>query len=424
MLSLLFLISLPAELLCNSKPLVVAYAGRLYFPIFKTYTEMDFGGHRRAVPDYRSERFRQLVGLAQETSLGQPQAAADHHRILADFDPEPWDVISHPATPASLLDDFDPEPWDVPRQPPAPATILADFDPEPWDVPLPAATAPPRPHVSPAWMLWPPVRYDFAFISTRSQSGRDALAAPWSQTVPTTGNVYASSWVDGHPLGTDDRGRDVFARLVYGFRVSLLFGLLLACSSTLIGAVLGALQGFFGGIVDLLGQRLTEIWGSLPELYLLMILSSLLARNVHVLFVILNLTSWMGMAAYMRAEFLRGRQLDYVTAARALGVSNTAIMFRHILPNSLTPIITFFPFAVSGGILALVSLDFLGLGVPSPYPSLGELLSQGQANLHATWIIVPTFVILSGTITLLTFIGDGLRNAFDPRKSMASPGNP
>ncbi|OPZ24233.1 MAG: Inner membrane ABC transporter permease protein YejE [Lentisphaerae bacterium ADurb.BinA184] len=158
----------------------------------------------------------------------------------------------------------------------------------------------------------------------------------------------------------------------------------------------------------------------MPQLYLLMIISSMLARNIYVLFIILNLTSWMGMAAYMRAEFLRGRNLDYVKAARALGVSNRAIMFRHLLPNSLTPIITFFPFNVTGGVLALVSLDFLGLGVPSPYPSLGELLAQGHANLHATWIIVPTFLILSSTVTLLTFVGDGLRNAFDPRRSTAA----
>ncbi|MCF7855285.1 MAG: ABC transporter permease subunit [Candidatus Pacebacteria bacterium] len=309
----------------------------------------------------------------------------------------------------SILDAFDPEPRDVPLEPPAGRNeSVASAGSE---------TARNR-QAHRCFILWPPVRYDYAYISTGSRSGRDALVAPWHQTLPGTEEEVRSSWVDGHYLGTDDRGRDVLARLVYGFRVSLLFGFALALSGTVAGAILGAIQGFFGGWVDLLGQRFTEIWGSLPRLYLLMILSSLVARNIYVLFIILNLTSWMGMAAYMRAEFLKGRNLDYVRAARALGVPNTPIMFRHILPNSMTPIITFSPFAVTGGILALVSLDFLALGVPSPFPSLGELLAQGQANLRATWIILPTFVVLSGTITLLTFIGDGLRNAFDPRKTV------
>ena len=222
--------------------------------------------------------------------------------------------------------------------------------------------------------------------------------------------------MDGHYLGTDDRGRDVLARLVYGARVSMLFGLALAFTAIVFGTMLGGLQGFSGGWIDLLGQRLSEIWGSLPRLYLLMILSSILARNIWILFLILNLTSWMGIAAYMRAEFLRARNFDYVRAARALGVSDLRIMSRHILPNTLAPVITFFPFLISGGILALVSLDFLGLGVPSPYPSLGELLAQGQANLQALWISVPTVLLLGVTVTLLTFVGDGVRNAFDPRR--------
>ncbi|MFC1478800.1 ABC transporter permease subunit, partial [Candidatus Margulisiibacteriota bacterium] len=266
-------------------------------------------------------------------------------------------------------------------------------------------------------------------------SGKENLASPLAgvkigigplkkQFARKYGQVR-SSWADGHFLGTDEQGKDVLARIVYGFRVSMLFGLGLALSGTLIGTLIGALQGFFAGWVDLLGQRLTELWGSMPRLYLLIILSAFLAhqRNLTdtqhylLLFGILNLTAWMGMAVYIRAEFLKSRTLDYVKAAKALGVSNTSIMRRHILPNSLTPIITFFPFEIIGGILALVSLDFLGLGVRYPAPSLGELLSQGQNNLHAYWIILPTFLVLTVTLMLLTFVGGGVRDAFDPRSS-------
>lgn len=404
LLTFLFLLSLPAEFLCNDRPILIVFSGRMYFPVIRDYTEADFGGKRRIPPVYSSRRFLELVGHHQPET---PSATAPQPEGSTEGDM------------SSFLDDFDEEPDATASRPPEDRDILADFDPEPWDVAredqeISSAQAKPERR---ALIVWPPVRYDYAHIAQNSESGRDALASPWGQTIPSTGREYGSSWVDGHYLGTDDRGRDVLARLFYGFRVSLIFGLLLAVSGTFVGAILGAAQGFFGGFTDLFGQRLTEVWGSLPQLYLLMILSSLLARNIYVLFFILNLTSWMGIAAYMRAEFLRGRKLDYVTAARALGASDRTIMFRHILPNSLTPIITFFPFNVSGGILALVSLDFLSLGVPSPYPSLGELLAQGQANLQATWIIIPTFLVLSGTVTLLTFVGDGLRNAFDPRRA-------
>ncbi len=405
-MSALFLLSLPAEFLCNSKPLLIRFAGRWYVPVLTRYTERDFGGPRDVEPDYLGPQFQRLVGRAPAAvAEAVPAAAAP----LPSFDEEPGEASPRPAL--------------VPHPAAAPASaaaLLSRFDPEPGDVraAVPAPGTPqPQSAVAPAWMLWPPVRYDYASIATRSRSGRDALAAPWAQW-DTNGTLrLASSWVDGHYLGTDDRGRDVLARLVYGYRVSLIFGLLLAVSATVIGTALGGIQGFFGGWTDLIGQRVSEIWGSMPRLYLLMILSSLVARNVYVLFFILNLTSWMGIAAYLRAEFLRGRNFDYVRAARALGVSRRSIMWRHLLPNSLTPIITFFPFMITGGILALVSLDFLNLGVPAPYPSIGEMLSQGQGNLQAVWIIVPTFVLLCGTITLLTFVGDGVRNAFDPRKT-------
>jgi len=226
-----------------------------------------------------------------------------------------------------------------------------------------------------------------------------------------------------HLLGTDKFGKDVLARLVYGFRLSLLFGLALAITSTILGSILGGIQGYFGGAVDLAGQRAMEIWGAIPRLMLLMILSDFLSRqgnftgaaHLLMLFVIMNLTSWMGMAGHMRAQFLRARNLDYVRAAKSLGVSNPMIMFRHILPNSLTPIITFLPFSISGAIMALVGLDFLGFGLKYPSPSLGDLLSQGQQHMEAWWIMIPAFVTLTSLMILLTFIGDGVRNAFDPR---------
>ncbi|MGY8762590.1 MAG: ABC transporter permease subunit, partial [Nitrospinaceae bacterium] len=232
-----------------------------------------------------------------------------------------------------------------------------------------------------------------------------------------TNQTINSSWIDGHYLGTDDRGRDVLARLVYGLRISMIFGISIAITGTLIGCLLGGTQGFFGGWVDLIGQRLTEIWGSIPRLYILIILSSFLVPSVLLLFLILNLTAWMGIAAYIRAEFLKIRNFEYVKSAKSMGVSNFKIMRKHILPNALTPVVTFFPFEVTAGILALVSLDFLNLGVPSPAPSIGELLAQGKTNLQAIWILLPTFIALTTALTLLTFVGEGIRNVFDPKRN-------
>ena len=217
-------------------------------------------------------------------------------------------------------------------------------------------------------------------------------------------------------LGTDDRGRDVVARLLYGFRVSLLFGLALTMVGVLLGVVTGAVQGFFGGRTDLWFQRFIEIWGSMPELYLLIIFSALFDPSVALLLILLSLFGWMGLSDYVRAEFLRNRQLDYVRAARAMGLSNFQIIWRHILPNSLTPVVTFLPFRMSAAILALTSLDFLGLGVPPGTPSLGELLAQGKNNIDAWWISLSTFAVLVVTLLLLTFMGDALRDALDPRK--------
>jgi microcin C transport system permease protein len=218
-------------------------------------------------------------------------------------------------------------------------------------------------------------------------------------------------------LGTDDRGRDVLARALYGFRVSVLFGMALTMIGMLLGILAGAVQGYFGGRVDLLLQRFSEIWGSLPELYLLLIFASIFQPSIALLLILLSLFGWLGLADYVRAEFLRNRQLDYVRAARALGLGNAQIMWRHILPNSLTPVITFLPFRMSVAITALTSLDFLGLGVPPSTPSLGELLAQGKDNLDAWWIGLAAFTVLFVTLLLLVFIGEALRDAFDMRKS-------
>jgi microcin C transport system permease protein len=228
---------------------------------------------------------------------------------------------------------------------------------------------------------------------------------------PNPAPPSADNW-----LGTDDRGRDLLARLLYGFRVSVLFALALTITGTILGVVTGAIQGFFVGKIDLAMQRFIEIWGAMPELYLLIIFSAVFEPSVSLLLILLSLFGWMGLSDYVRAEFLRNRQLDYVRAARALGLSNWAIIWRHVLPNSMTPVVTFLPFRMSAAILALTSLDFLGLGVPPGTPSLGELLAQGKNNIDAWWISISTFAVLVVTLLLLTFMGDALRDALDPRK--------
>ncbi|MBK7549605.1 MAG: ABC transporter permease [Rhodoferax sp.] len=260
------------------------------------------------------------------------------------------------------------------------------------------------------------------FIRERlAKDGNWALFAP-NPYGPKTLNYFAREPNPSRPtrdnlFGTDDRGRDLLAQLIYGFRVSVLFALALTFTGVLLGVITGALQGFFGGKTDLAFQRFIEIWSSMPELYLLIIFSAVFAPSIALLLILLSLFGWMGLSDYVRAEFLRNRQLDYVRAARALGVGNWHIITRHILPNSLTPVVTFLPFRMSGAILALTSLDFLGLGVPPGTPSLGELLSQGKNNIDAWWISLSTFAVLVMTLLLLTFMGDALRDALDPRKS-------
>ncbi|AEG93046.1 ABC transporter permease [Ramlibacter tataouinensis] len=267
---------------------------------------------------------------------------------------------------------------------------------------------------------------DFLDPFIRKQLARDGNWAiyPPNPYGPKTLNYFAKEPNPSRPtrhnlLGTDDRGRDMLAQLVYGFRLSVLFALALTAVGVVIGVVTGAIQGFFAGKTDLAFQRFIEIWDSMPELYLLIIFSAIFAPSVALLLILLSLFGWMGLSNYVRAEFLRNRQMDYVRAARALGVGNGRIMWKHILPNSMTPVITFLPFRMSAAILALTSLDFLGLGVPPGTPSLGELLSQGKNNIDAWWISLSTFAVLVVTLLLLTFMGDALRDALDPRKADA-----
>ncbi|MBC8258379.1 MAG: ABC transporter permease [SAR324 cluster bacterium] len=246
-------------------------------------------------------------------------------------------------------------------------------------------------------IYWPLIRYSYDTINYDLPA-----AAP---SYPTTENL----------LGTDDQGRDVVARLIYGFRISVLFGLVLTILSSIIGVAAGAVQGYFGGRVDILGQRFIEIWSGLPVLFLLIILSSFVEPNFWWLLIIMLLFSWMGLVGVVRAEFLRGRNLEYVRAARALGLRHSTIMMRHILPNAMVATMTFMPFILSGSITTLTALDFLGFGLPPGSPSLGELLAQGKANLHAPWLGIAGFSVIALQLSLLVFIGEAVRDAFDPR---------
>ncbi len=248
------------------------------------------------------------------------------------------------------------------------------------------------------WILWPPIPYSYDTVL--KGEGRTTLQPPSRQ----------------HWLGTDDSGRDVMARLIYGFRISVLFGLALTVASTVIGIAAGAVQGYFGGVVDLLMQRFLEIWSSLPTLYLLIILASFIQPGFWVLLGIMLLFSWMALVGLVRAEFLRGRNFDYVRAARALGMMDARIMYRHILPNAMTASLTFLPFILAGSVTTLTSLDFLGFGLPVGSPSLGELLLQGKNNLTAPWLAFTGFFVIALMLSLLVFIGEAVRDAFNPRK--------
>jgi len=396
LLLILFIITTPAEFICNTRPIILVVEGKTFIPVLFSYSEKDFGGTLLSEPDYLSKKFRNLLdGIPEDNYFD-----SNDNNKSSSFDINLDDFEEQEPVFSIEIDDFEDEVNESHISPNTNGVIL-----KPSKKPLDY------------WALWPPVRYDYKYIPTESSTGNVVLAAPYKTIDTATSQVIESSWIDGHYLGTDDRGRDVLARLVYGLRISMIFGISIAITGTIIGCLLGGTQGYFGGWIDLIGQRLTEIWGSIPRLYILIILSSFLVPSALLLFLILNLTAWMGIAAYTRAEFLKIRNFEYVKSAKAMGVSNFRIMRKHILPNALTPVITFFPFEVTAGILALVSLDFLNLGVPSPAPSMGELLAQGKNNLQAIWILLPTFVTLTATLTMLTFVGEGIRNAFDPKRN-------
>ena len=250
------------------------------------------------------------------------------------------------------------------------------------------------------WMVWPPIRYSYSTIN-------------YDLTVPAPSPPSRENW-----LGTDDQGRDVLARLIYGFRISVLFGLMLTFFSSIIGIAAGAVQGYAGGWTDLLFQRFIEIWSGLPELFLLIILASIVTPNFWWLLGILLLFTWMSLTGVVRAEFLRARNFDYVKAARALGVSEPRIMLRHVLPNALVSAMTYIPFVMSGGVTALTTLDFLGFGLPPGSPSMGELLLQGKSNPQAPWLGFTGFIVIAGMLVLIIFISEAVRDAFDPRKAV------
>jgi len=275
------------------------------------------------------------------------------------------------------------------------------------------------------WMLWPPVRYSYR--SVNNDIPVPAPAPPsWQMDeelrcsrLPAgvdDPNCVTGNW---NWLGTDDQGRDVLARLIYGFRISVVFGLALTLASSVIGIAAGAVQGYYGGWVDLIFQRFIEIWTAIPTLYLILIVSSVLIPGFWTLFTILLAFSWVALVGVVRAEFLRGRNFEYISAARALGVSNRVIMWRHLLPNAMVATLTFMPFILNGSITTLTALDFLGFGLPPGSASLGELLAQGKNNLQAPWIAITGFLVISTMLSLLIFAGEAVRDAFDPRKSLA-----
>jgi len=249
------------------------------------------------------------------------------------------------------------------------------------------------------WIVWPMIRYSYDSIN-------------YDLTVPTPAPPSSENW-----LGTDDQGRDVVARLIYGFRLSILFGLVLTIASSVIGVAAGAVQGYFGGWIDLIGQRFIEIWSGLPTLFLLIILASFVEPNFWWLLGLMLMFSWVALVSVVRAEFLRARNFDFVRAAKALGVDDRTIIIRHVLPNAMVATFTFLPFILNGSITTLTALDFLGFGLPPGSPSLGELLNQGKNNLQAPWLGLTAFFVLSIMLSLLIFIGEAVRDAFDPRKT-------
>ncbi|OED39864.1 ABC transporter permease [Chromatiales bacterium (ex Bugula neritina AB1)] len=312
--AVLFVVSIGAELVANDKPVLAQYDGRWYFPVFKAYTETEFGGEFESEADYTDPYIQELI----EEKNGR--------------------------------------------------------------------------------MFWPIVPFSYDTIDFELDS-------------PPPTRPSRRHW-----LGTDDQGRDILARVIYGFRISVLFGLLLTLFSSVIGVAAGAVQGYFGGMLDLLAQRFIEIWQGLPVLYLLIIMASVIKPSFFSLLFLMTLFSWTALVGVVRAEFLRARNFEYVRAARALGVGDATIILRHTLPNATVATVTFMPFILSGSVTTLTALDFLGLGLPPGSPSLGELLKQGRENLHAPWLGLTAFFVLAILLSLLVFVGEAVRDALDPRK--------
>jgi len=311
--SILFFITLFAEVIANDKPILISYKNELYAPILNFYPETKFGGDFETEADYKDKYVKDLINKD-------------------------------------------------------------------------------------GWMVWPLIHYSYKTINYK-------LPAP-APSYPTSENL----------LGTDDQGRDVLARVIYGFRIAVLFGLALTIFSSIIGVVAGAIQGYLGGWVDLLFQRFIEIWSSIPQLFMLIILASIVTPSFWWILFIMLLFSWMSLVGVVRAECLKTRNMDYVRAAIALGVKRRVIIFRHILPNSVVATITFMPFILNGSITTLTALDFLGFGLPPGSPSLGELLAQGKANINAPWLGITGFFVIALMLSMLIFIGEAVRDAFDPRK--------
>ena len=273
------------------------------------------------------------------------------------------------------------------------------------------------------WMIWPPIRYSYRTVNNAIPDAAPAKPS-WEYDAQKRCSQYPQGAADPdcivgnwNWLGTDDQARDVLARIIYGFRISVLFGLILTAGSSVIGVAAGALQGYFGGWTDLLFQRFIEIWSAIPLLYLLLIVAAILPPGFFILLGLMLLFSWTSLVSVVRAEFLRARNFEYVNAARALGVSNRTIMLRHLLPNAMVATLTFMPFLVSASISTLTSLDYLGFGLPPGTASLGELLKQAQSNLNAPWLGISGFVVISLMLSLLVFVGEATRDAFDPRKA-------
>ena len=340
----LFFLTLFAEFIANDHPLLVSYKGELHAPIFKFYSEVDFGGDFRTEASYADPELQCLIvtgGLADVCFVG-PVAA---NEVIAD---------------------------------------VADGSIEVNDK---------------GWILWPLIPYKFNTVDTHNV-----------KTAPGAPDRY-------HWLGTDDQARDVLARIIYGFRISIIFAIIVTVSTSILGIIAGAAQGYYGGLFDLMFQRFTEVWGSLPSLYIIIILSAIFNMTFWLLILIIVAFGWGALDGVVRAEFLRARNFEYVRAARALGVRDRVIIFRHVLPNAMVATLTMLPFIVTGTIGALAGLDFLGFGLPSSYPSLGELTLQAKSNLNSPWLGFSAFFTFTIMLSLLVFIFEGVRDAFDPRKT-------